>query len=119
MIRLAFERVSRLILVALLALGLVTSASAHRMPVDPDQLAFVLATGASAADLCGGGPTEGALHPPCLACQIAASLVPPPVSALPVELRLAIGGPVLPDAPGRASGASRDRAHPPQAPPIA
>jgi hypothetical protein len=109
----------RLLLVAILALGLGLSSFAHRMLADPDQLAFALATGATSADLCGDAPADTGSHPPCLACQIVGALLPPALPGLPVDLRLAHGDPVLPAAPGPGPGASHNKAHPAQGPPAA
>jgi hypothetical protein len=123
MVTAALLRPIRLILVAVLALGLTVSAYAHQMPVDPDSpaldlVAFALATGADAADVCGDGPTGGEVQPRCLACQIAGALLPPPMPALPVDLRLTAGGPVVPAAFGPVPAVLRDPAHPAQGPPV-
>ena len=111
-------RLTRLFLVALVALGLVASAQAHRMPVSPDMLAFLQATGASADDLCGSPVSQGGERQPCKACQIAAFLPVGPAPAKALHMNLVPGGAVLPVAATDLAALPHDPAHPPRAPPV-
>jgi hypothetical protein len=66
-------RLHRALLLVALTVALVGTGFAHRVTAAEDQvLAFVLATGATAADICDDAtPGDDHRGPSCLACQIA------------------------------------------------
>jgi hypothetical protein len=117
----ALSGLQRAVLVLLLGVALTATAYGHRMPAPEAQaLAFALANGATAADLCGGTGGEGGLgagH--CLACQIVSAAVPPLCPGLAFNVAQTVGEqPAVPQVDG--SGISGfDPAHPPQGPPVA
>lgn len=78
------HRLMRIVLLVAVAMALVGTGFAHRTSADDDQrLAFILATGATAADVCDDATPGGDHHhAPCLACQIAGgALLPPAIGA--------------------------------------
>jgi hypothetical protein len=108
-------------LLVALTTALVGTGFAHRVTTADDQvLAFVLATGATAADICDDAtPGDDHRGPSCLACQIAggADLSPAGGIVLPPDLasaaRVAVVEHVAP-VPHK-----RDYSHAAQAPPVA
>lgn len=121
MLALALLRLHRLALLVALAVALIATGFAHRMPGPQDEaLAIALANGATLADFCSGTP--GADHPrpaDCLACQIAAHADLPPIAGLPVDLRLAADAPITAPRGTSAPARTRDPARSPQGPPVA
>jgi hypothetical protein len=111
----------RTALLAVLTVALVATGWAHRVPAPSDEavLAFLQATGATAADYCGEAGDRN-LHgdPLCQACQISgAADLPPSTGAVhPVEFVA-----ILPPGPRPLPLIVRvlDLSHAPQAPPIA
>ena len=112
----------RAVLVAAVALALVATGFAHRMPTaaDEEALAFALQNGITLGDLCGGDLGKSA-HPgtDCEACQITCTANLPPVTGVRIDVELAFNAAVI--APLEVRGAARtfDPAHRPQGPPIA
>jgi hypothetical protein len=111
----------RMALLATLTVALVATGWAHRVPdVSDKALAFLAATGATAADLC-GEVGQGGLHvdPLCQACQIVGGADVPQLCGPPrrAELSVAVGM-VVPRGP-RVVARALDLAHRPQGPPVA
>lgn len=110
----------RMALLALLTLALVATGWAHRMPdVSDEALAFLSATGATAADFCGdvgGGAHADTL---CQACQIAGQVCLPPVAGAVLPLDLRIGTASLRPYHGVVRARVLDLSHAPQGPPVA
>jgi hypothetical protein len=109
----------RAVLLAVLTAAMVATGFAHRMPTPQDAaLAFVLANGASAADICGDGPGDAHPGADCLACQITGAADLPPAALTLIDLDLAVHAAVI--APRENLGLSRvtDPAHRPQGPPV-
>ena len=121
----AATRLQRVALLITLAVALVATGFAHGMPSPRDAaqaeaLAFVLANGASTADLCGDGlPGDAAMGQSCLACQItgAAHLASPQATLIKVEL--AFVARIIAPRESRAQSRVLDPAHSPQGPPVA
>jgi hypothetical protein len=110
----------RMALLALLTLALVATGWAHRMPDASDEaLAFLTATGATAADFCGdvGGGAHG--DPLCQACQIAGGLDLPPLAGAIRLLDMRIGTASLRPDHGVVLARVLDLSHAPQGPPVA
>lgn len=82
MMSLVVTRLHRIALLVAFTVALVGTGFAHRLAPTEDQvLAFVLATGATAADICDDAtPGDNHQGPSCLACQIAGGADLPPVS---------------------------------------
>lgn len=110
----------RALVLVVLAVALTATGFAHRMPVPQDgALAFALANGADASDFCGGtagGDPAGGLH--CLACQTTASADLPSVAGVRIDLALGVHADVIPARQAVTFRTIRDRAHPPQGPPV-
>lgn len=121
----AILRLHRAALFALVTLALVATGFAHRMPSAQDEardaaLAFVLATGASLADICGddpGGDTLGKVD--CLACQITGAADLPPAIMSLIDLNLAFHAAVIAPRETVALARAQGPAHRPQGPPVA
>ena len=118
----AILRLHRAALLALVTLALVATGFAHRMPSAQDEgmLAFVLATGASLADICGddpGGDTLGKVD--CLACQITGAADLPPAALSLIDLNLAFHAAVIAPRETVALARAQGPAHRPQGPPVA
>ena len=122
----AILRLHRAALFALVTLALVATGFAHRMPSAQDAaqdegvLAFVLATGASLADICGddpGGDSHGKAD--CLACQIAGAADLPPAAQSLIDLDLAFHAAVIAPREAVALARAQGPAHRPQGPPVA
>ena len=122
----AILRLHRAALFALVTLALVATGFAHRMPSaqdaaqDEGMLAFVLATGASLADICGddpGGDTLGKVD--CLACQITGAADLPPAALSLIDLNLAFHAAVIAPRETVALARAQGPAHRPQGPPVA
>lgn len=111
----------RALLLVVLAVGLIATGFAHRMPTPQDgALAFALANGAGVSDFCGSIPgSDGAKSIHCPACQITASAHVPPESGSLITLDLAFHSAVI--APHQTLALRRvlDPAHAPQGPPVA
>lgn len=111
----------RMALLVVLTLALVATGFAHRAPsVSDEALAMFLATGGTAADICGDhGPVGHHADRLCQACQIAGGADLPPQAGLPHRLRPA----ELTEVAGPGEGLHVLRvlnpAHGPQAPPVA
>lgn len=114
-------RLHRIALLIALTIALVGTGFAHRLSLQDDELlAFVLATGATAADICDDAtPGDDHRGPSCLACQIAGGADLPPIagSELPMQLRLVAKVAAPRQAPW--TGRSLYLAYAPQAPPFA
>lgn len=114
-------RLHRTLLLVALTIALVGTGFAHRVTAAEDQaLAFVLATGATAADICDDAtPGDDHRGPSCLACQIAGGADLPPVigAVRPLDVanvaRIAVADKVVP------LRHRLDHAHAAQAPPAA
>ena len=113
----------RLAVLVAVGVALVATAYGHRMPATQQQdqaVAFMLATGATAEDLCGNLPA-GSDHSAarCMACHVVAAVIlpsapngmitlprlPAPVVIAPGEMRVVL--------------TATDPAHPSQGPPLA
>jgi hypothetical protein len=114
-------RLHRGLLLVALTIALVGTGFAHRVTTADDQvLAFVLATGATAADICDDAtPGDDHRGPSCPACQIAGGADLPAANAatLPPDFARAAGIAVAPH--GGLVGHRRDHSHVQQAPPAA
>lgn len=111
--------VQRLAITLALAVALIATGFAHRVPAPQDPaLAFALANGATLADFCGDDPGTGAHGVDCLACQITGSAVPPAPGPL-VALELAFHAKVTAPRKTRALARILDPGHGPQGPPAA
>ena len=112
----------RVALVAAIAIALLATGFAHRMPTAAEDgaLAYALQNGISLNDLCGGDPGQSA-HPgsECQACQITGAADLPPLTGVRIDVELAVQAAVV--APLEVRGAARtsDPAHRPQGPPVA
>jgi hypothetical protein len=111
----------RTCLVVALTVALAGTGFAHRLSVVEDQaLSFVLATGASLADICDdaipGSDHQGA---DCLACQIAGSADLPSLQGMRIDLDLAHHAAVIAPHAAQALVRVADPAHRPQGPPVA
>lgn len=122
----AILRLHRTALFALVTLALVATGFAQRMPSTQDgaqdeaALAFVLATGASLADICGddaGGASHGKAD--CLACQITGAADLPPAALSLIDLDLAFHAAVIAPREAVALARAQGSAHRPQGPPVA
>ncbi|WP_137110394.1 hypothetical protein [Rhodobacter sp. SY28-1] len=117
----AILRLHRAALFALVTLALVATGFAHRMPSQQDEaLAFVLATGASLADICGddlGG--NGNASADCLACQITGAADLPSAALSLIDLDLAFHAAVIAPREAVALARAQGPAHRPQGPPVA
>jgi hypothetical protein len=111
----------RMLLVAALAVALVATGFAHRMPEASDEaLAFALENGISLADFCGGDlDGDGHRDPGCLACQIAGAVDLPSESGKLIDLELAFVARVIAPRESRALARLPDPANRPQGPPVA
>jgi hypothetical protein len=110
----------RMALLALLSLALIATGWGHRAPNPSDEaLAFMAATGATAADFCGDVGDGTHRDPLCQACQIAGGVDLPPLpgAVLPLDLRVALA--TLRPYQSVAVLRTRDFAHAPQGPPVA
>lgn len=118
---LVIMRLHRTLLLVALTVALVGTGFAHRVTAAEDQvLAFVLATGATAADICDDAtPGDDHRGPSCLACQIAggADLPRGDGTVRPLDLfsaaRIALARQSVP------IQHRRDHSHAAQAPPVA
>jgi hypothetical protein len=119
MLALALIRLHRLFLLVTLAVALTATGFAHRMPTDPDAVAFALATGATLDDFCGDGPDGATTDRGCLACQITATADLPPTSATLIDLQLAFHAQVIAPRANRALQRVLNPARTPQGPPVA
>lgn len=112
---------TRIVLLAALAVALVGPSFAHRIvaPQD-DALAYALATGTSLTDIC-GGDLQGGGHAgvDCQACQIAGTADLPPLTGARIELELAFTAASVAPLELRAILRPQDPAHRPQGPPVA
>lgn len=112
----------RMALVAAIAIALVATGFAHRMPTAAEDaaLAYALQNGITLSDLCGGDLGQSA-HPgsDCQACQITGAAHLPPLTGDRIDVELAVHAAVV--APMEVKGAARtsDPAHRPQGPPVA
>ena len=117
----ALHTLQRALLLAALTVALIATGFAHRMPTAQDgALAFALANGADASDLCGGvagGDRAGTLH--CPAWQITANADLPPHSGRLIAAELAFHAQVIAPRVILARRGVLDPAHTPQGPPVA
>jgi len=109
----------RALVVVALTVALIATGFGHRMGVQQDEaLAFAVANGLTAADICGddmgGGSLGGA---GCLACQITGSADLPPAAKGLIELDLAFVATVIAPRETRAVVRVLDPGHSPQGPP--
>lgn len=110
----------RAVLLTVLAVALVATGFAHRMPTPQDDaLVFALANGATLDDFCGDQPGTGVKDPHCLACQIAGTADLPRAQGLLVDLELAFVARVIAPRESRAIARALDPANSPQGPPAA
>ena len=110
----------RAVLFAVLAVALVATGFAHRMPTPQDEaLAFALANGATLADFCGDEPGTDRTAPHCLACQISGTADLPAVQRLQITLELTFVANTVAPRESRAIALATDPAHRPQGPPVA
>lgn len=110
----------RMALLAVLTVALVATGWAHRVPeASGEALAFMAATGATAADFC--GDVGGAKHadPLCQACQIVAGADLPLPAGVVVPLELAVGPMPLHRLDAIVVARVLDLSHAPQGPPVA
>lgn len=116
----AILRLHRAALFALVTLALVATGFAHRTPAPQDEaLAFMLASGASLADICGDLPGDSHASADCLACQITGSADLPPSGQSLIDLDLAFHVAVILPREARAMARAQGPAHRPQGPPVA
>jgi hypothetical protein len=121
MLRMSIIGLHRAVLLVGLAVALIGTGFAHRMPAPQDDaLAFALATGASLADICGDQP-DGSRKAaaPCLACHIAGTAELPPVQGTLIRLELAFVARVIAPRQSLARQRVLDPANSPQGPPVA
>jgi hypothetical protein len=111
----------RTLLLVALTVALVGTGFAHRVTAVEDQaLAFVLATGATAADICDDAtPGDDHRGPSCLACQIAGGADLPPDHGDVQPLDLASGARIAVVEPTLLLLHRLDHSHVAQAPPAA
>lgn len=111
----------RATVVAVIALALVATGFAHRMPTPADEqaLAYAAQAGISVDDLCGGD--LGKAHPgtDCQACQIAGSASLPSLTGVLIDVELAFQAAVVAPQEVIAAARTSDPAHRPQGPPVA
>lgn len=111
----------RMALLAVLTVALVATGWAHRAPAPAgDVLAFMAATGATAADFCGDvGPGDRHGDPLCQACQISGGADLPPLVTALAQLRLTPAQVLV--HPGTSGVVTRvlDLSRAPQGPPVA
>jgi hypothetical protein len=114
-------RLHRFVLLLALTIALVGTGFAHRVsPVEDQKLAFVLATGATVADLCDDAtPGGGHLGPSCLACQIAGAADLPPVLGTLARLDLNPVARIVVAGHGDPVLRRPDHSHVSRAPPVA
>jgi hypothetical protein len=121
MIRLLVS-LQRVALVAAIALALVATGFAHRMPTAAEDaaLAYALQNGITLADLCGGDTGQTA-HPgtDCQACQINGAAHLPPMTGVGIDVELAVHAAVVAPLAVRGAVRTSDPAHRPQGPPVA
>ena len=111
----------RLALLTVLAVALVATGFAHRLPhaADADLQAFVLAGGDLGA-LCDDlGDTGGSSHPDCPACQIVGAADLPPATPALRDANLVFIAQVIAPRESRAVRGVRDPARGLRAPPLA
>ncbi len=112
----------RAALVAAIAIALVATGFAHRMPTAAEDgaLAFALQNGISSGDLCGGDPGKSP-HPgsECQACQITGAVHLPPLTGVRIDVELAFHAAGIAPLEIRGAARSIDPAHRPQGPPVA
>jgi hypothetical protein len=109
----------RMALLAVLTVALVATGWGHRAAVpSSDQLAFMAATGASVADLCGEqGLGDRHADPLCQACQISGGAdLPAPIAVL-AHLDLTAAPVLVHPATSRVVARVLDLSHAPQGPP--
>ncbi|MCU0905427.1 MAG: hypothetical protein MUE83_16395 [Tabrizicola sp.] len=113
-------RLSRIALFLALTVALVGTGFAHRLSVDDgERLAFILATGATATDVCDDAtPGAGHHHAPCLACQIAGGALLPPATGAEQVLALAPSAGIVRAADHAPVPRRLDHSHTAQAPPV-
>lgn len=111
----------RMALLVVLTLALVATGFAHRAPSLSDEaLEVFLASGATAADICGDhGPAGHHADRHCQACQIAGGADLPPQPGLPHRLRPAVVAELAAPSESRHVPRILNPAHGPQAPPVA
>jgi hypothetical protein len=114
-------RLHRTLLLVALTIALVGTGFAHRVTAADDQvLAFMLATGATAADICDDGtPVDDHRGLSCLACQIAGGADLPPGNSAALPLDLASAARIAVAQQGVPRLHRLDHSHAPQAPPVA
>ena len=121
----ALTSLQRVALLITLAVALVATGFAHGMPgprdaAQAEALAFALANGAGAADLCGEGlPGDAATGQGCMACQITGTAHLAPQQATPIKAELAFVARIIAPRESRAQSRVLDPAHSPQGPPVA
>lgn len=109
----------RMALLAVLTVALVATGWGHRAAApSSDQLAFMAATGASVADLCGEqGPGDRHGDPLCQACQISGGADLPAPLAVLAKLDLSAAPVLLQPATEVFVARVLDLSHAPQGPP--
>jgi hypothetical protein len=120
MVARALAHLSRLLLLLAVTVSLTATGFAHKSPNAQDQaLAFALATGAGADDLCGDMPGGSPRAGHCIACQITGSANLPPLTRLLIDADLAFVASVITSRETRALARVLDPGHSPQGPPTA
>lgn len=108
----------RMALLALLTLALVATGWAHRVPeASGEALAFMAATGATAADFCGEVGGGKRADPLCQACQIAGGADLPPRAGVVRLLAMQAGDCALRPQDGVVLARVLDLSRTPQGPP--
>ncbi|WP_103335784.1 hypothetical protein [Pseudotabrizicola formosa] len=114
-------RLRRLVLIALLAVGLAVSGFGHRAPMAQDaQLEALLLSGFTMADLCTpSGSDEAASAVPCLACTPSGPVLIPALGCMLRPADVQVLAAVFAPRERRTVASVHDPAHAPRAPPLA